>query len=114
MQGKNPHIVYKFFHDPAHGWLEVPLSELLDLEIADKISTYSYKSELRGMAYLEEDCDLTVFLNAIGYYGDNRAFFEATVPECDVHGKSPRCEALRPEGEPGPMERGSPDESSRN
>ena len=76
MQGKNPHIVYKFFHDPAHGWLEVPLSELLDLEIADKISTYSYKSELRGMAYLEEDCDLTVFLNAIGYYGDSRAFFE--------------------------------------
>ena len=74
--------MYKFYHDPEHGWLEVPLSELDDLDIADKISGYSYRSESRDMAYLEEDCDLTVFLNAIGYQaGDSRAFFENHVDE---------------------------------
>ena len=57
--------MYKFFHDPAHGWLEVDIQELQDLNIDDKISSYSYQSEERGKAYIEEDCDLTVFLTAL-------------------------------------------------
>jgi hypothetical protein len=45
-----------YFTDPGHGWVSVKLQTLIDLGIADKISTYSY---IRGKsAYLEEDCDL--------------------------------------------------------
>lgn len=55
---------YTFYEDPGHGWLEVPTQELRDLGIADKISGYSYISSDGKRAYLEEDCDLSVFLEA--------------------------------------------------
>ncbi|MCD6434937.1 MAG: hypothetical protein J7L15_00895 [Clostridiales bacterium] len=49
---------YCFFTDPGHGWLRVLLTELEPIK--DKISPYSY---MRGKyAYLEEDCDMAVFL----------------------------------------------------
>lgn len=54
----------RFFEDAGHGWLEVPLSLIRSLGIADKISHYSY---LKGeMAYLEEDCDAGLFIRALG------------------------------------------------
>ena len=53
---------YIFYEDPGHGWLAVPIKELIELGIADKITGYSYT--LGGMAYLEEDCDLGVFVLA--------------------------------------------------
>jgi len=54
--------VFTFHTDPGHGWLEVPMSLLRDLGIADKISSYSY---MRGdSAYLEEDCDAGLFVRA--------------------------------------------------
>jgi len=53
---------YLFISTPAHGWLKVPLSELEELGIRNKISAYSYKDSL--YAYLEEDCDLTMFIEA--------------------------------------------------
>lgn len=46
--------------DPGHGWLKVPHKLLQTWGIADKITSYSYQ---RGdYAYLEEDCDLTLFM----------------------------------------------------
>jgi len=57
-----------YFTDPGHGWVSVKLQTLIDLGIADKISTYSY---IRGnSAYLEEDCDLNTLYIAchnLGY-----------------------------------------------
>ena len=53
---------YMFYEDPGHGWLAVPLDNLIELKIADKITSYSYL--LSDMAYLEEDYDLGVFINA--------------------------------------------------
>jgi hypothetical protein len=47
---------------PAHSWLRVPLSELDALGIRDNITEYSYEDDL--YAYLEEDCDLTTFIEA--------------------------------------------------
>ena len=45
-----------FMHDPAHGWLRVPLSMI-------EGETYSDYSYFNGRyAYLEEDCDMTRFL----------------------------------------------------
>jgi hypothetical protein len=51
-----------FYEDPGHGWLKVPLDLLEKLGIAAKISLYSYQ---RGaFAYLEEDSDMGLFLDA--------------------------------------------------
>lgn len=53
---------YTFYEDPGHGWLRVPVAELVELGIADKITPCSY---LNGeYAYLEEDGDMTMFLVA--------------------------------------------------
>jgi hypothetical protein len=51
-----------FYTDPAHGWLEVPRADLDTLDIAHKISRYSY--EKGAHVYLEEDCDAGLYLEA--------------------------------------------------
>ena len=53
---------YIFHTDPGHGWLAVPYKDLVELNIQDKISDYSYSNG--DTAYLEEDCDAAVFINA--------------------------------------------------
>ena len=53
---------YEFFSDPGHGWLKVPLKEIEQLGLADKISICSYINA--GYVYLEEDWDLPLFLQA--------------------------------------------------
>lgn len=53
---------YNFYSDPSHGWLRVPMAHIEELNIKDRISSFSYK---RGKwAYLEEDCDYRVFEEA--------------------------------------------------
>ena len=55
-------MTYRFIEDSGHGWLEVPVAELHALGIARDISPYSYR---RGeLAYLEEDCDMSMFFGA--------------------------------------------------
>jgi hypothetical protein len=56
-----------FHADPAHGWLEVTREDLDALNIAHKISRYSYASGTK--VFLEEDCDATHFLRAAGEKG---------------------------------------------
>ena len=53
---------YKFYADPGHGWLAVKIEELMQLGIITQISVYSYMRG--GTAYLEEDCDATLFFTA--------------------------------------------------
>ena len=55
--------VIKMMHaDAGHGWLAVKTKELVELGIADKVSSYSfYKGKT---TYLEEDCDATMYINA--------------------------------------------------
>ena len=63
----------KFFEDPGHGWLEVPIAQVAALGITNKISAYSYRKGT--MAYLEEDCDASVFLEAFReQYGTSPAY----------------------------------------
>lgn len=57
---------YRFFYDPGHAWLEVDVSEILKLNLADKISEYSYINPTTGKVYLEEDIDAGIFINAKG------------------------------------------------
>jgi len=54
---------YDFYADAGHGWLKVPISKLKELGIENKISLYSYIKN--NNAYLEEDCDVSVFCDAI-------------------------------------------------
>lgn len=51
-----------FYTDPAHGWLEVNRADLDALDIAHKISAYSYEKGSR--VYLEEDCDAALYFEA--------------------------------------------------
>lgn len=53
---------YTYIQDPGHGWLKVPLAELQDLGLMDLISGHSSRGET--VAYLEEDCDMGLFLAA--------------------------------------------------
>ncbi|HBP6530835.1 TPA: hypothetical protein L6A81_35065 [Pseudomonas aeruginosa] len=48
-------VNFTFFGDTGHGWLQVPHSFIWELDLQDRISTYSYVDE--AYAYLEEDCD---------------------------------------------------------
>ena len=54
---------FDFYSDPSHGWLKVPAKLLQEMKIAHMISRYSYT---RGpWVYLEEDCDLGHFIEAM-------------------------------------------------
>jgi len=54
---------FNFYQDPGHGWVKVSKKLLKDLGIDEKITSYSY---MRGEhAYLEEDLDLTTFMDAM-------------------------------------------------
>ena len=54
--------MYEFHSDAGHAWLAVPIKELEELNIANKISTFSYMKD--GVAYLEEDCDAGIFIKS--------------------------------------------------
>lgn len=53
---------FKSYSDCQHGWVAVKRWMVKQLGIANDISHYSYE---RGQTvYLEEDCDLTLFIKA--------------------------------------------------
>ena len=52
-----------FITDPGHGWLEVPIAEVFRTGIYKKISPYSYVSDTH--LYLEEDCDMGLYVKAL-------------------------------------------------
>ena len=60
---------------PATTGLKVPKSLLLELGIAHRVSVFSY--ERGDYAYLEEDCDATLFIEAyLDHYGRKPRFIE--------------------------------------
>lgn len=58
-------MTYTFYADPGHGWLKVPMAELIQLGIASDISQCSYRDT--HAAYLEEDSDMVKFFKAKGW-----------------------------------------------
>lgn len=63
MNDFTPSIQFLYHTDEGHGWIEVYVSDLVKYDVVKDISRYSYvKGE---KAYLEEDCDATVFLNKL-------------------------------------------------
>jgi len=72
---------YKFIADPGHGWLEVTRAELVVLGIESKISGFSYVKGTK--VYLEEDCDMPLFLDALeaaGILVDFEEVYEENTP----------------------------------
>lgn len=55
--------IYKFYIDPAHSWIAVKRKELKELNILDKITSYSYQKG--NTVYLEEDQDATILTNRL-------------------------------------------------
>jgi hypothetical protein len=53
---------FDYIVDPGHGWVKVPLALLRELDIADRVSRFSYYN--KGYVYLEEDCDASRFAGA--------------------------------------------------
>lgn len=47
------------YSDPGHGWAKVSFVDLKRLGIEKQITSYSYMRN--GFAFLEEDCDLSLF-----------------------------------------------------
>ena len=59
--------VLTFVSDPGHGWLEVPLTDIAALGVETKISACSF---IDGrFAYLEEDEDYAVYMDALAMRG---------------------------------------------
>src|SRR5690606_15560261 len=64
MSQKSTNVFLRYTSDPAHGWLAVPVALLVELQVERSLSTYSYLNDQRTVAYLEEDRDMGVFMNA--------------------------------------------------
>lgn len=62
-QANKKEKTYIFHSDPGHGWLAVKEKELIELNIAYKISPYSYHKG--KTVYLEEDSDAGIFIEAL-------------------------------------------------
>lgn len=54
----------RYITGPGHGWLKVHHRLVRRVGIADKVSKYSFMSPTGRFAFLEEDCDMPLFLNA--------------------------------------------------
>lgn len=83
-------MTYEFISDPGHGWLKVPMDEVIEADFQPSEFSYHYN----GYAYLEEDCDASLFLYKIGVRKPDLTYreikrFDRTLPRF----------ASRPEGE---------------
>lgn len=56
-----------YLTDPAHGWIVVKRSDLIKFGIEDQISRFSY--EHGSKVYLEEDCDMSRYIEAAAAAG---------------------------------------------
>lgn len=60
---KRTKLTLTFYSDAGHGWLKAPAALLDELNLKDKITSFS---KLRNKdVFLEEDCDAPVLLNAL-------------------------------------------------
>lgn len=71
---------YTFHSDSGHGWLQVPVKDVIESGI--EVSDYSYR--LNDTAYLEEDSDAGKFLNWCEKHGD----FNLIVVDLYTEGRS--------------------------
>jgi len=56
-----------FFHDPSHGYYQIPKATLVKLDIQNDISPSSKREDTD--VFLEEDRDMSLFVNALKLKG---------------------------------------------
>lgn len=60
-------LTFKSYEDAGHGWLAVKRKLLLEFGLMELVSMFSYE---RGQTvYLEEDCDVSLFISALKQRG---------------------------------------------
>jgi hypothetical protein len=67
-------MVFNVYSDPSHGWAKVSRQLLQELNILDRISSYSYQR--KDYVYLEEDCDLSLLVETLQSKGIKFSFKE--------------------------------------
>lgn len=55
---------YTFHVDDGHAWLRVPIEDLRELGLLKRISRFSFIAKSLGYAFLEEDGDTALFVEA--------------------------------------------------
>jgi hypothetical protein len=65
--GINKTLKLKFYADPGHGWLAVPIRTYLKSGMV--ASRFSYVNRSRTMVFLEEDCDASKFFEIMKSQG---------------------------------------------
>jgi len=65
---------FQAYSDPGHGWVKVPMKLLHKLGIAEQITHSSYRR--KEFAYLEEDCDMSLFVDTMNEAGIPIQFVE--------------------------------------
>jgi len=75
--------VYNLYEDPGHAWLEVPYNEIVELGIESSISQYSLRNRI--YAYLEEDCDLSLFTKTMKDLGREVRYKEIYVEDFETY-----------------------------
>lgn len=78
---------YIYHTDPGHGWLEVSRSELEKLNLSDEITSFSYAKGLK--VFLEEDCDMGLFLEALQKAGIEAQLTEIHLDDTPIRGYEP-------------------------
>lgn len=73
---------YQVISDPGHSWVKVPYKDLEDSGVEFEISEFSYRT--RRDAFLEEDCDAGVFLDALKRKGIEVKLVMVEVPDFDA------------------------------
>lgn len=75
---------YRKITDAGHGWLSVPIEDIRLSGVADKISGYSYMTAER--VYLEEDVDMSTFLDAMRSLG-----YDVEISPNESYSETSRC-----------------------
>lgn len=56
-------LTLDYVQDPGHGWIAADIHALRQYNLTDKVSEYSYRDG--DLVWLEEDCDASLYLNAL-------------------------------------------------
>lgn len=81
-------MTFSFYYDAGHGWLKVKIADLIDLDIYNRITQFSYVHD--DTVYLEEDCDAGTFLEAY----ESRYDMKPKIKEID-HGNNSKIRRYR-------------------
>lgn len=76
-------VTYPYIQDPGHGWIKVPMMDLMASGVIGKITEYSYHNSTH--AFLEEDHDAGIFVEALKAQGKTVKFKSVVIDDFDTY-----------------------------